>query len=149
MEILKTSHMVLRILCAMVWYIGVLVLTVKSSSLMLEVYRGGTHQSWVILSFGIGIAIGWFKAEYLFERLCIKNLKRIDSLKNPRIWQFYRPRFFFFLFLMILSGRYLPVVIQGDSFMLTLLAILELSIATALLISSRCFWKTRVKEHGI
>lgn len=146
MRILYTSHLMLKKLAALVWYIGVLVLAVKSSSLMLEVVKAGIHQFWIILAYAIGILIGWVKAKYMFETLCLKNLKRIYALKKPRIWQFYRPRFFVFLFLMVSLGKYLPGLIQGNNLMLILLAMLELSIAVALLISSQCF-RERVMQN--
>lgn len=115
---------------------------------MFEAYNGGSHRFWIILAFGSGILIGWVKAKYLFEKLCLKNLKRICALKEPRIWQFYRPRFFVFLFLMILLGKYLPELIQGNSLMLFLLATLELSISVALLISSHYFWKSGFRKES-
>ena len=148
-QLLNTSHLMLRRLAALVWYIGVLVLAVKSSSLMLEADKTGIHRLWIILAFGTGILIGWVKAKYMFERLCLKNLKRIYALKKPRIWQFYRPRFFVFLFLMVSLGKYLPGLIEGNNLMLILLAILELSIAVALLISSHCFWKRMIQNKDL
>ncbi len=144
-RILNTSHLKLRRLAALVWYTGILVLAVKSSSLMLEIDKEGIHRFWIILAFGSGILIGWVKAKYMFGKLCLENLKRIYALKKPRIWQFYRPRFFVFLCLMISLGNYLPRLFQENNLMLILLAILELSIAVALLISSHCFWKSGIR----
>jgi len=88
-----------------------------------------------------GLVIGWLKAKYLFISVCNKNLKRIDALKQPMLWQFYRIRFFFFLCLMISLGNFLAKLAQGDYRMLIGLGVVELSIATALLVSSHCFWR--------
>ncbi len=138
---LNTSPLTLTRLAAVVWYTGVVVLLIKSAGLFLEADRGGVHPLWVILGIVSGLVIGWIKAKYMFARLCTRNLKRINALKDPMLWQFYRIRFFVFLGLMISLGGYLSRLAQGDNLMLIALAVVELSIAIALLISSHCFWK--------
>ena len=60
---------------------------------------------------------------------------------NRKKWQFYRKRFFIFLFLMMASGKYLSEVAHGENMALIALAVLELSIAFALVLSSHCFWE--------
>ncbi len=138
---LNTSSLTLKRLAALVWYIGVVVLLVKSSGLFLAADRGGAGLLLVVSAMLSGLVIGWIKAKYLFIKMCDKNLKRINALKQPMLWQFYRFRFFLFLGLMVSLGAYLSKLAQGDYLMLIALATVELSIATALLISSRCFWK--------
>ncbi len=138
---LNTSSLTLKRLAALVWYSGVVVLLFKSSILFLEADRSGAGSLLIILAILSGLLIGWVKAKYLFIKMCNRNLKRINALKQPMLWQFYRNRFFIFLGLMILLGTYLSKLIQGDYVMLVALAIVELSIATALLISSHCFWR--------
>lgn len=139
---LDTSAHTLKRLAALVWYSGVVVLLVKSTGMFLEADSQGAGELLVVIAILSGLVIGWIKARYLFTKVCRSNLKRIDALKRPMLWQCYRIRFYFFLCLMILLGAFLARWAQGDYIMLTALAILELSIATALLVSSRCFWKS-------
>lgn len=143
---LNTSALTLIRLAALVWYIGVVVLLIKSSGLFLKAERGGADSLLLVSAVLGGLAIGWVKAKYLFVKVCNRNLERINALKQPRLWQFYRLRFFFFLGLMIAFGNYLPRLAQGDFRILIALGVVELSVATALLVSSQCFWRT---EKGL
>lgn len=139
----NTSPRILKLLAALVWYIGVVVLFIKSANLLLEAERINPDQPWVWLAVLGGLALGGIKSKYLFRRLCIKNLRRIDALEQPKIWHFYRVHFFIFLFLMITLGAFLSRLAHGDYPMLIIVAVIEFSIATALLRSSYCFWRER------
>ena len=125
----------------MVWYSGAIVLSYKSSRLLLEAQDINPDQTWIWLAVLGGLMIGFIKAIYLFKPLCIKNLKRIDALKNPRLWQFYRTGFFFFLFAMILLGSFISRLAHGSYPALITMGTIEISLATALLGSNSCFWK--------
>lgn len=137
---LITSHLILKILAALVWYTGVVVLLTKSGGLFFEAGKGGAPAGWVILAVVSGLVIGWLKANHMFVHICNRNLERIYALENPMLWQFYRGRFFFFLGLMVSLSGYLYRLVQGDSRLLLVLAGVELSVAIALLVSSRCYW---------
>jgi len=136
-----TSTFILKLLAALVWYIGGSVLVIKSSSLFLAANQIGAALPWVLLAMPGGIGIGLIKGKYLFTNVCLNNLKRIESLENPMIWQFYQARFFIFLGLMVTLGITFSNMAQGDYALLIPLAILELSVGVALLASSRCFWQ--------
>jgi hypothetical protein len=131
----------LKTLASLVWYSGAVVLSVKSFILLLEAYRINPDQPWVWLAIVGGLLIGAIKAKYLFIRLCLKNLERIEGLSNPKLWHFYRMHFFIFLFCMILLGSFVSRLAHGDYPMLITMAIIELSVGTALLGSCHCFWK--------
>ncbi len=125
----------------MVWYSGAVVLSYKSSRLLLEAQTINTEQIWIWLAVLAGIMIGIVKAKYLFKRVCIKNLKRIDALLAPKFWQSYRTGFYFFLLAMIILGSFISRLAHGNYAALITMAIIEVSLATALLGSSHCFWK--------
>ena len=131
----------LKLLAAIIWYSGAVVLSYKSSRLLLEAQSINTNQTWIWLAVLTGIMIGMIKAKYLFKRVCIKNLKRINSLKSPRFWQAYRTYFYFFLLAMIILGSSITRLAHGNYAALMAAAIIEISLATALLGSSNCFWK--------
>lgn len=137
----NVSHLTLKILAALVWYSGFVVLYIKSINLLFRAEMINPGQHWIWLAVISGLVIGVIKAKYLYKRLCIKNLIRINSLHQAKLWQFYRLRFFVFLFSMILLGSYFSRQIHDNYSMLISMAILEISIATALLGSSNCFWK--------
>ena len=136
-----SSTRTLKLLAAMVWYSGAVVLSYKSSRLLLEAQSINSNQSWIWLAVLAGIMIGIIKAKYLFKRVCIKNLKRIATLKTPKFWQFYRTHFYFFLLTMILLGSFISRLAHGNYAALITMATIEVSLATALLGSSSCFWK--------
>jgi hypothetical protein len=136
-----SSKLTLKLLAATVWYSGAVVLSYKSSRLLLEAQSINTDQTWIWLAALAGIMIGMIKAKYLFKYVCIKNLKRIDSLRSPRLWQAYRTYFYFFLLAMIILGSFITRLAHGNYAALITAAIIEISLATALLGSSNCFWK--------
>ena len=136
-----SSRRSLKLLAALVWYSGAVVLSFKSSRLLLEAYNIRPEQVWIYLAVVGGLMIGAIKAKYLFKRLCVKNLNRIDAIEQPKFWHFYRMRFFFFLLAMILLGSFVSQLAHGNYTALMMIAIVEVSLATALLGSSTCFWE--------
>jgi len=140
---LYSSTRTLILLASLVWYCGAVVLFFKSSKLLLEAQSINSNQIWIWLAVLSGLIIGGIKAKYLFKRLCTKNLKRINALSKPKLWQFYRIRFFIFLLSMILLSSFISRLAHGHYPALITMAIVEISIATALLGSSNCFWKQK------
>ena len=140
---LDSSSRTLKLLASLVWYSGAVVLFFKSTKLLLEAQSINSNPVWIWLAVLSGLLIGGIKAKYLFNRLCLKNLKRIDALRKPKLWQFYRIRFFIFLLSMILLGSFISRLAHGNYPVLITMAIVEISIATALLGSSNCFWKQK------
>ena len=138
---LDSSKRTLIILAAIIWYSGAVVLSYKSSRLLLEAQSLNTELTWIWLAVFSGIIIGLIKAKYLFKRVCLKNLSRIESLKTPKLWQAYRTGFYFFLLAMIILGSTVSRLSHGNYTALMSMAIIEVSLATALLTSSICFWK--------
>ena len=80
------------------------------------------------------------KAKFIFSKSCQKNLDRIDTLLKPKIWQFFRIRFFAALTLMVLVGITLSILAHNNYPMLISVALLDISIGIALLGSSYVFW---------
>ena len=101
---MTTTPRVLNILAAAVWIIGGLVLLVKSGSLLAEARHLQSAWLWPGVAAIIGLVVGGIKARFIFRKSCHKNIRRIANLPNPRLWQFFSPRFFVFLALMITVG---------------------------------------------
>ena len=137
----------LKILAALVWYIGGIFLLQKGGSLLLEAEGLRPNLPWTRVAVIAGLLIGCVKARFLFNKSCRKNLIRIDELHQPRIWQFYRPRFFVFLLLMILAGATLSRMAHGNYPFLIGVAIVDFSISIALLGSSYVFWSHKSVVH--
>ena len=138
---LNTSTQTLRILAALVWFSGAVVLFIKGFGMFFEAEQLNPGQLGTWLALSAGLLLGSIKARYLFSRLCIKNLMRIEALAKPKLWNFYRVRFYAFLLVVSLSGLYVSQQAHGDYSMLIVMIIIDLSLATALLASSSCFWK--------
>jgi hypothetical protein len=137
----NASTQTLKLLAALVWFSGAAVLFTKGFGMFFEAQQLNPGQFWTWLALSAGLMLGSIKARYLFSRLCTKNLRRIEKLAEPRLWHFYRTRFFAFLLVMSLSGLYVSQKAHGDYSMLIIMIIVDLSLATALLASGSCFWK--------
>ena len=141
---LSVSRRTLHILAAIVWHIGGIILLIKGTTLLMEAGTLRPGQIWPWIFVAVGLVFGAVKARYLFSRFCRKNLDRIDALEQPRLWQFFRPRFFLMLTLMILAGATMSRLAEGHYRSLIGVATLDLSLAIALLGSGLIFWRQRV-----
>ena len=134
------SNYTLKILAALIWYIGSIILLQKGNSLLTEadMLKPGMGWPWQVAI--LGIFLGGLKAKFIFSKSCQKNLDRINSLVKPRIWQFFRIRFFVALTVMIFVGYTLSMLAHNNYPMLIIVALLDISIGIALLGSSYVFW---------
>lgn len=135
------SHHVLKILAALVWYVGGIVLLIKGGGLLLEAELLQPDKHWPWSAAIAALLIGGIKAKFVFSKSCRKNLDRIAALDQAKIWQFFRPVFFLFLLLMILIGAALSSLSHGNYQFLLGVAALDLTIAIALFGSSYVFWQ--------
>lgn len=133
------SHRVLKILAAIAWLVGGLVLLSKGIRLLLQAAALKPDSIWPKLAVLVGLMAGSLKAWLLFSKFCRKNLKRIHALESPRIWQFFRPGFFIFLALMIMTGALLYRLALGSFILLVGVGTLDIALAVALLGSSVVF----------
>ena len=140
---LIVSNHTLNILAAIVWYTGGIVLLLKGSNLLIEADILKPEKYWPQLAAINGLFLGSLKARFLFNRSCQKNLNRIAALNRPRIWQFFRIRFFVALIVMIMISIILSGLVHNNYILLISVAILDISISIALLGSSYVFWKQR------
>ena len=123
---------------------GPIILLNKGAELATEAYNLEPQGWGRLFSWTAGIAVGLVKTRYIFLKSCRKNMTRIDALTSPKLWQFYRFQFFIALALMIVLGSVLSRVSQGNHTFLVAVATLDISIGTALLISSKVFWEQGV-----
>ena len=137
----SASTRTLKILAAVLWYSGAIVLLTKGSTLLLEADALQPGRNWTWLTLVLGLSIGWLKVKFIFRRACQKNLARISLLSEPKIWQFYRPGFLLFLAAMIIIGSTLSRMAHGNYPFLIAMVILDFSLATALFGSSYVFWQ--------
>lgn len=133
----------LNTLAALTWYIGAAALLSKGTRLLLQAEEIDAGRAWPWVAFAIGASIGAIKAKYLFSKSCHKNLTRIAELENPRWWQFFRPRFFLLLALMIFLGVSASRQAEGHYVALCVVGAVDLSVGTALLLSGAAFLKAR------
>lgn len=135
------SKLTLIALAAFTWYGGGIALFLKAWSLIKEAYTLNPVSFWIYLAPVLGIAIGLIKTLLIFNHACKKNIKRIHSLAHPKAWQFFRPGMFIFLAIIIPTGAMMSRMAAGKFGWLCTVAVLDLSIGTALLTSSLQFWK--------
>ena len=130
------SARTLNLFAALVWYIGGIRLLQKGISLLLEAVVMEPELAWPWIAGFVGLFLGGLKAKYLFTNSIKKNLIRIDGLSQPKIWQFFSPRFFAALTIMIMAGVTLSRMAHNNYPFLIGVAILDLGLAIALLGSS-------------
>ena len=140
-QIFIVSHRSLRLLAALVWYGGCIALCFKAIRLLVEAEALKPEEDWLWMVVLGGLIVGVLKGELLFSRSCQKNLVRINALARPQMWQFFRPSFFLFMTIMILSGATLSRLAHNSHPFLIVVAFIDLTIAVALFLSSRHFWK--------
>lgn len=121
------------------WFVGAIFLLSKAANLFAQVIalKPGETLSW--LAIVAGLLIGAVKAKYLFGWFCRKNLERIGSLEDPRLWHAFRPVFYVFLAAMLLLSAVLSRLATGSYAGLMALVILDISIGIALLGSMQPF----------
>ena len=143
---MSASPGTLRLLALLTWITGGVVLFLKGYDLFKEAasLRPGAELN--SLPFIISLPVGGLKARYLFLHACRKNLARIDSLKEPRMWQSFRMGFFIFLFSMILLGTWLSRWAADSYGMLLAVASVDLTLSVALLGSLGGFKKYPVSS---
>jgi hypothetical protein len=140
---MNVSHRTLIIIAAVIWYGGGISLLYKGGALIKNAYAIDPQSIWTYLDPIIGIIIGFLKGIYLFSKSCEKNIKRINTLTDTRIWQCFRPGMLIFLVVIIPTGAWMSRAAAGNYTLLCLVGALDLSIACALLSSSIVFWKRR------
>ena len=140
---LTVSALTLNILAASVWYVGGIVLLIKGSTLLVEAHTLKPEMYWIWIVFAAGLCFGSLKGKFIFSKCCQNNLARIRSLDQPKVWQIFRPWFFVFLAAMITTGVTLSRLVHDNYYFLIGMAILDFSIAIALLWSSNTFWKQK------
>ncbi len=140
---LTVSARTLNILAALVWYVGGSVLLIKGSTLLVEVHTLRPEMYWIWIVITAGLCFGGLKGKFIFSKNCQNNLVRIRSLDQPKVWQIFRPWFFVFLAAMIATGATLSRLAHDNYYFLIGVAILDFSIAIALLWSGYVFWKQK------
>ncbi len=138
---MRTTKGVLKVLAAAVWLIGGVVLLLKGHSLIREAVEIGSRDLWPWLAYPAGLLLGGLKGLTLFSRRCRKNLARIESLDHPRAWQFYSPWFFVALAAMITISAALSRIAHGHYPSLIAVGSLDMSLATALFLSSSHYFQ--------
>lgn len=140
---LTVSTLTLNLLAALVWYIGGTVLLIKGSTLLVEAHILRPEIYWTWIAIAAGVCFGSLKGIFIFSKCCQNNLVRIRSLDQPKVWQIFRPWFFVFLAAMIATGATLSRLAHGNHYFLIGVAVLDFSIAIALLWSSYILWKQK------
>jgi hypothetical protein len=123
----------LKLLALLTWVIGGVVLFLKGYALIAEAGGLRPDQALNYLPVFIAAAVGSLKARHLFFPSCRRNLVRIDSLSEPKWWQFFRPAFFVFLLCMILLGAWMSRQASGNYSMLLAVSSVDLTLSVALL----------------
>ena len=134
----------LIIIAALVWYSGSISLGLKSLSLLKDAYQIYPNLIIIIASVIAGIFIGILKGKYLFVKSCRKNIERINQLQKVRAWSFFKPSFMLALAVMIATGATLSRLAEANYVALLGVAILDLTIGTALFYSSFVYWEKRL-----
>jgi hypothetical protein len=138
---MNTTKKTLKILAALVWYTGFLALVIKATVIFIQAYALDNSLNTLFIVLLITLVIVGLKVKYIFRKVCRKNLERIVLLKSPKIWEFYRVRFFIFLISMITLGAFLSRMAEENYWFLMGVGVLDLSVGLSLFFSGFLFWK--------
>lgn len=136
---LSVSQRTLVVLAALIWLAGGVALLLKGSDLWSEAREMRPGDLWLWFAIVGGVVFGSLKIHYIFTPACRRNLERIASLDDPKLWLFYRPTFFIALALMIAVGATASNGARGNFTLLVTVATIDFSIGIALLGSSVSF----------
>jgi len=136
------------VVASAVWYGGGLALFLKAAALVRGAYGLDAASPWTYATPVLGIVIGLIKTKFIFNHACSKNITRIRGLAAPRAWQFFRPGMIIFLAIIIPTGATMSRLAAGKFGWMCLVAGLDLSIGTALLLSGLLFWKLRAFKQA-
>ena len=140
----RTSRKALVILAGVVWYIGAVMLFRGGLDLVAQSREMRPDSAWHWLFIVLGAILGAIQSQTIFARSCRKNFQRIRELKDPRLWNFYRPGFFIALAGMISAGILLDILSQGIYFFMLFVAGLDIALTISLLGSSLVFWTEKL-----
>ena len=132
-------RLVTKIAAGAVWLSGSVFLALKGGDLLAEALAMRPERAWTWAVVPAGLLIGAIKSVFIFEKVCRKNLDRIAALERPRIWHAFRWGFYPALAAMIFCGAMLSRLASGNYPGLVATAVLDFSLATALLASARLF----------
>lgn len=138
---MSVTHRTVVVTAAIIWYVGGISLAVKGGSLVVDAYGMGSQPAVALAATLGGITAGLIKARFIFARSCRKNLERIATLSNPRVWKCYRPGFLVFLAIIIPTAAWMSHAAEDSFAWLCVVGAIDLSLATALLFSSAVFWR--------
>ena len=141
---INASPKTLILLSAIIWIGGGFQLLYKGVLLIKKALVIDPNTTMIYVIVIVGVLIGLVKNKFIMSKFCVKNIKRINNLANPKIHQFYEPKFFFFLTLMILTGFTLSRLAEGNYSFLLAVATLDFALTTALLTSSRIYFKSKL-----
>ena len=137
---MNTSAQMLKILAALAWLSGAIMLFLKGSGMVLEAQAVQPEKIWPYAALLAGMVIGVLKAKFVFIGSCQRNIKRINGLPDPKFWQFYRPGFYVFLASMSALGAMLSRMASESYPLLMTMITIDFSLAIALTASSYVFW---------
>lgn len=140
----RTSKKTLVVLAAAVWYIGAVMLFRSGLELLSQARELRPGSVWHWLFIGLGVVLGVLQAVTLFSRSCQRNIQRIRELKDPKLWEFYRPGFFLALAGMISAGVLLDHLSRGNYMFMLCVAGLDFALTISLFGSSLVYWKDRI-----
>ncbi len=136
-----TSKKTLKLLAAIAWIFGGLVLFFKGYILIKEANSISYNMEMISMVLVVAFIIGQIKSKFIMEKFCKNNLIRIAGLREPKIYQFFELRFFLFLLIMIFTGLFLSSFASGNYNYLLFVGTIDLTLSTALLKSSTRFFK--------
>lgn len=137
---MNTSKKTLKYIPFIIWVIGGTVLLIKSFKVFNEAMQINKDEMLLFAVVVSAVFVGNLKNRFILKKFCEKNLKRIENLPNPKLYQFYEPMFIFFLLLMITVGVILSRLAEGNYYFLLAIGFIDLAIGTALLSSSKYFF---------
>lgn len=145
------SHAVLFWIAAVVWFLGVWATEDTATTLVTLALSSGASARDAYIAFSIGGCAGLFSGALLFSRLARANVERIAALREPRLWDCFRPQFIVWLCVFDGGTVLLQTFVAKDATSRLIMGAVNLAVCVSLatsLLYIFWLWRTFVPEHG-
>lgn len=92
-SVCASSHAVLFWLASLIWFVGVWATEDTATTLVTLALSQGASVRDAYIAYGIGGVAGLASGFFLFSRLARANVERIAALREPRLYDCFRPHF--------------------------------------------------------
>jgi hypothetical protein len=141
--LINASQKQLKIISAIFIIAGGIILFIKGYLMLKDAISIKPDIEIISLVMASAFIVGLLKNKFIMTKFNLHNIDRINNMENPKLYDFFELKFFFYLGLMIIAGIVLSGIAEGDYNLLLIVGGIDLALSTALLKSSILFFNEK------